>query len=205
MKETNINDLTTQLSEEESNIVDSIINDLNKDIIPSKNMNHPSRQTPEQILGQIPGQVPGQIPGQVPGQIPGQIPGQVPRQEPFKVPVTPEQKKMLDTMNYDEQQKFLRELRIKNNLQNSPEILDTEKIKEIKGNIIKDLKNSIKEPILISLLSFIFSMPQINYLFLLTKSNIFINDTGDITIISLLIKALLVGIIYYLIKIYNIV
>ena len=197
MKETNINDLTTQLSEEESNIVDSIINDLNKDIIPSKNMNHPSRQTPEQILGQIP--------GQVPGQIPGQIPGQVPRQEPFKVPVTPEQKKMLDTMNYDEQQKFLRELRIKNNLQNSPEILDTEKIKEIKGNIIKDLKNSIKEPILISLLSFIFSMPQINYLFLLTKSNIFINDTGDITIISLLIKALLVGIIYYLIKIYNIV
>ena len=197
MKETNINDLTTQLSEEESNIVDSIINDLNKDIIPSKNMNHPSRQTPEQILGQIP--------GQLPGQIPGQIPGQVPRQEPFKVPVTPEQKKMLDTMNYDEQQKFLRELRIKNNLQNSPEILDTEKIKEIKGNIIKDLKNSIKEPILISLLSFIFSMPQINYLFLLTKSNIFINDTGDITIISLLIKALLVGIIYYLIKIYNIV
>ena len=185
MKETNINDLTTQLSEEESNIVDSIINDLNKDIIPSKNMNHPSRQTPEQILGQIPGQVPGQ--------------------EPFIVPVTPEQKKMLDTMNYDEQQKFLRELRIKNNLQNSPEILDTEKIKEIKGNIIKDLKNSIKEPILISLLSFIFSMPQINYLFLLTKSNIFINDTGDITIISLLIKALLVGIIYYLIKIYNIV
>ena len=67
MKETNINDLTTRLTDEESNIVDSIINDLNKDSVPPKN---PGQMPPGQMPpGQMP---PGQIP---PGQIhPGQMP-----------------------------------------------------------------------------------------------------------------------------------
>ena len=182
MKETNINDLTTRLTDEESNIVDSIINDLNKDSVPPKN--------------------PGQMP---PGQMP---PGQ---NEPHKVNVTPQQKKMLEMMNYEDQQIFLNKIRLNQEKEKIEEeeqkkqILSEEKIKEIKGNAIEELKNSIKEPIIISSIAFIFSIPQINNLFLSTKSHMLVNDTGDITIVSLLIKALLVGITYYFIKKYNIV
>jgi len=137
--------------------------------------------------------------------------------EPHKVNVTPEQKQLLETMNYEDQQKFLQGIRAKQGMNqkqeidkkeidNKKEVLSEDKIKEIKGSAIEELKNSIKEPIVISLIAFIFSIPQLNNLFLSTKSNIFVNDnTGDITIISLLIKALLVGIIYYFIKKYNIV
>ena len=177
MKETNINDLTTRLTDEESNIVDSIINDLNKDSVPPKN--------------------PGQMP---PGQ-----------NEPHKVNVTPQQKKMLEMMNYEDQQIFLNKIRLNQEKEKIEEeeqkkqILSEEKIKEIKGNAIEELKNSIKEPIIISSIAFIFSIPQINNLFLSTKSHMLVNDTGDITIVSLLIKALLVGITYYFIKKYNIV
>ena len=85
------------------------------------------------------------------------------------------------------------------------EKLSEEKIKEIKGSAIEELKNSIKEPIIISLIAFLFSIPQIDNLFLSTKSNMLVNDTGNITVISLLIKALLVGILYYVVKKYDIV
>ena len=70
MKETNINDLTTRLTDEESNIVDSIINDLNKDKTP---------ELPSKL--QMPGggmagqQTPGGMPGQ---QMPGGMPGGMP-------------------------------------------------------------------------------------------------------------------------------
>ena len=117
---------------------------------------------------------------------------------------------MLETMNYEEQQIFLNKIRLnqeKDKLEEEQkkEILSDEKIKEIKGNAIEELKNSIKEPIIISSIAFLFSIPQINHLFLSTKSHMLVNDTGDITIVSLLIKALLVGITYYFIKKYNIV
>ena len=114
-------------------------------------------------------------------------------------------------MNPEEQQKFLREIKEKqDNLKKAnddkKEILDEEKIKQIKMSAIKELQNSIKEPFIISIIAFLFSIPQINNLFLSTKSNIFVNsDTGDITIVSLLVKSLLVGIIYYFVKKYNIV
>ena len=144
----------------------------------------------------------GQMP---PGQMP---PGQ---NEPHKVNVTPQQKKMLEMMNYEDQQIFLNKIRLNQEKEKIEEeeqkkqILSEEKIKEIKGNAIEELKNSIKEPIIISSIAFIFSIPQINNLFLSTKSHMLVNDTGDITIVSLLIKALLVGITYYFIKKYNIV
>ena len=217
MKETNINDLTTRLTDEESNIVDSIINDLNKDSVPPKN---PGQMPPGQMPpGQMPpGQMPpGQMPpGQMPpGQMPpGQMPpGQMPpgQNEPHKVNVTPQQKKMLEMMNYEDQQIFLNKIRLNQEKEKVEEeeqkkqILSEEKIKEIKGNAIEELKNSIKEPVIISSIAFIFSIPQINNLFLSTKSHMLVNDTGDITIVSLLIKALLVGITYYFIKKYNIV
>jgi len=232
MKETNINDLTTRLTDEESNIVDSIINDLNKDSVPPKNPGQmppgqmppgqmpPGQMPPGQMPpGQMPpGQMPpGQMPpGQMPpGQMPpGQMPpGQMPpgQNEPHKVNVTPQQKKMLEMMNYEDQQIFLNKIRLNQEKEKVEEeeqkkqILSEEKIKEIKGNAIEELKNSIKEPVIISSIAFIFSIPQINNLFLSTKSHMLVNDTGDITIVSLLIKALLVGITYYFIKKYNIV
>ena len=114
-------------------------------------------------------------------------------------------------MNYEDQQIFLNKIRLNQEKEKVEEeeqkkqILSEEKIKEIKGNAIEELKNSIKEPIIISSIAFIFSIPQINNLFLSTKSHMLVNDTGDITIVSLLIKALLVGITYYFIKKYNIV
>ena len=51
MKETNINDLTTRLTDEESNIVDSIINDLNKD-------SNPAMPPKPKLPGQMPGGMP---------------------------------------------------------------------------------------------------------------------------------------------------
>ena len=83
--------------------------------------------------------------------------------------------------------------------------LSEEKIKEIKGSVINDLKKSVKEPILISLIAFILSLPQIDKLFLLTKTNILVNDNGDLTIISLIVRALLIGLIYFIVKKYNII
>ena len=40
---------------------------------------------------------------------------------------------------------------------------------------------------------------------LLSKTTILITDNGDLTIFSLIIKALLVGIIYFTVKKYNII
>ena len=68
-----------------------------------------------------------------------------------------------------------------------------------------ELKIAIELFFNFSEIAFLFSIPQIDNIFLSTKSNMLVNDSGNITIVSLLIKALLVGILYYLVKRYNIV
>ena len=237
MKETSINDLDTRLSDEESNIVDSIINDLNNDKTPGMPPNLPSNLAPGNAMPHgmpqhgMPQQgMPQQgMPPRMPPGMPQQgMPQQGMPQQGMpqqKIMVTPEQKKILDTLPIEEQQIYLRKIKMKQHedkiiLDKSLEdesddediedeinknILTEEKIKEIKGGVITDLKNSVKEPILISLVAFILSLPQINKLFLLSKTTILITDNGDLTIFSLIIKALLVGIIYFTVKKYNII
>ena len=197
MKETNINDLNTQLTEEESSIVDSIINDLNSDT--DKN-SVPQQGMPQQG---IPQGMPQQgMPQQgMPQGMPQQgMPQGMPQQ---KILITPEQKTILETLSPEEQQKFLKNLKMKQMDENKE--LNNNKIKEIENNVIEQLKNKIKEPLLISLIAFIFSIPQINKLFELTKINLLINEDGTITILSVLIKSILIGVIYFLIKKYNLI
>ena len=120
-----------------------------------------------------------------------------------KILITPEQKTILETLSPEEQQKFLKNLKMKQMDENKE--LNNNKIKEIENNVIEQLKNKIKEPLLISLIAFIFSIPQINKLFELTKINLLINEDGTITILSVLIKSILIGVIYFLIKKYNLI
>tara|TARA_Y100001958_G_C21243953_1_gene572975 strand:- start:1433 stop:2131 length:699 start_codon:yes stop_codon:yes gene_type:complete len=231
MKETSINDLDTRLSEEESNIVDSIINDLNSN--DDKPVGMPPNLPPSLAPGN--GMPPGMPPGMAPGMPPRMDksvpqpgvapnipqPGMPPNIPQNKIIVTPEQKKLLDSLPIEEQQNVLRKIKLKQEQDkallekslnstdeeeedNDDEKLTEEKIKEIKGSVIDDLKNSIKEPILISLVAFILSLPQINKLFLLSKTNILVNDNGELTLFTLMLKGLLVGIIYFCVKKYKI-
>jgi len=220
MKETNINDLNTKLTEEESDIVDSIINDLNNDSDKNvDNIPHDHQGQGNQGQGQQGNQGQGQQGNQ--GQQgqqgqqgnqgqQGQQGNQGNRQ---KIIITPEQKNILESLNPEEQQNYLRNIKMKqmeqmeNKMENKMENneLNNDKIKEIKNNAIEELKNKIKEPILITLITFLFSLPHVNKLFLLTKTKIFINEDGTITILSVLIKSILIGILYFLIKKYNLI
>tara|TARA_B100000902_G_C26635575_1_gene586592 strand:- start:1 stop:486 length:486 start_codon:yes stop_codon:yes gene_type:complete len=68
-------------------------------------------------------------------------------------------------------------------------------------NFIEDLKKESKYIVLVVFLGLLLNLDMVNQLFKSTKSSIFVNlESNELTIQSSLVKALLMGVIFYVIK-----
>ena len=190
-KETVLDNLNTDLSKEEEDIVDSIISELNDEEPqqrPLPQHRPPPRQRPPP--GQMP---PGMIPRQQmpprmmpPGQMPpGMIPpGQMP---PGMMPPGQMPPGMMPPG------------------QMSPGMMPPgmEKLDEkFEPSTIDKLKRDLREPVIVSIISLIFMLPQSNSLITGLNVGFFLNADRSVNMYGLMIKALIVGIIYFLLKKY---
>ena len=171
-QETQINNLGGGISDEDSKLVDSILNDLNQG---SPQQQAPQQQAPQQQQQpQQQGPQQGQQQGQQQGGLP---PGMT--EEQYKLMMMQRQQQMMA----QQQHNMMKQNMIKND---SPE------------NIIDSLRDESKNIGLVVLLALVMNLEQVNELFKMVS--VFKDESGLVNIQGLLVKALLVGVIYYLVK-----
>jgi hypothetical protein len=195
--ETELKDLNTDLSREEEDIVDSIINELNEN---SESDNKKASQQPSlQESAQPPQKMPPQQmpPQQMPSQ---QIPPQqMPSQQMPPPPQQPQQQIPQEILNQIPpeapphiQQQMIAELMSRGFPRKNIE----------PENILDKVKKDVKSPLIVSILYMLLSMPQINNLIKSLEISFILDDSGELNIYALVIKALVVGILYYFINKY---
>ena len=178
-QQTSVSNLNN-MNEEDSNLVDSILNDLNG----------PSQK-------QVPKQVPMQqnnIPQGQPQQ--GQPQVNIQNQESL----TPEQIRNIQMQ---------RQMAMQQQQQNLMNQMNQQKMKSdsLIGNldegndIIDNIKKESKNILLVIILSLILNLEQVDNILRL-QSSLFVNEGGQINIQGILLKSLVIGILYYLIKFY---
>jgi hypothetical protein len=199
-KETNLNNLSgNPLSDSDEQIVDSIINELNES---DKNSNEPqiptrdppSRPSEAPPQGMMPPGAPPQgmmPPGRPPpGMMPpgGPPPGMMPpgMMPPGMMPPGMMPPGMMPPGGSPGGPTGMSK-------NNTNPVLKNKSTMDV-------LKYELKDPTIITLISFVMMLPQTNGLFKLLKSKFFVSEDGSLTVQSLLIKALLVGVIYFIIK-----
>jgi len=169
-QQTSINNLSN-MNEEDSNLVDSILNDLN---------NTPQKQAPKQMPN-IPQNGQSQMNPQGASLTPEQMRNiQIQRQ----MAMQQEQQNLMNQMN---QQKMKSENIIGN--------LDE------KNDMIDNIKKESKNILLVIILSLILNLEQVDNILKL-QSGLFVNENGLINIQGILLKSLVIGVLYYLIKFY---
>ena len=198
--ETELKDLNTDLSKEEEDIVDSIISELNEnsesDNNASPQQQMPQQQMPQQQMSQQ--QIPQQQMSQQ--QIPQQ---QMPQQQ------MPQQQMPQQQMA---QQQIPQEI-LNQIPPEAPAHIQQQMIAELMSrglprkniepeNILDKVKKDVKSPLIVSILFMLLSMPQINNLIKSLDISFILDDSGELNVYALVIKALLVGILYYLINKY---
>jgi len=161
-RETQINNLGGGISDEDSKLVDSILNDLNQG----------SGQQMLQMQQQAP-----QIQQQAPQQ--QGPPGMT--EEQYKMMMMQRQQQM--ATQQQEQHNMMKQNMIKNS---GPE------------NIIDSLRDESKNIGLVVMLALVMNLEQVNELFKMVS--VFKDENGMVNMQGLLVKALLVGVIYYLVK-----
>ena len=196
-KQTKLDDLNVELSKEEEDIVDSIISELNGD-------EEPRKQPPQQMPpGQMPpGQMPpGQGQQMPPGQMPpGQMPpGQMPpgQMPPGQMP--PGQPNMM------QQQQMMQQQMMQQRMMQQKMMEEQMKKKDSKEEVslLDKIKRDVREPSIVLLLTFLMLLPQTNNILTSTKLSLFVNADGSISIYGLLIKAILAGALFFVIKKYS--
>ena len=70
------------------------------------------------------------------------------------------------------------------------------------SSMIDKLKSDLKDPLIVSIISLIFMLPQSNNIISGLNIGFLLNADSSLNIYGLLIKALIVGIIYFLVKKY---
>ena len=192
--ETQIGNLSGGISEEDSKLVDSILNDLNS------HQNEDSRQQmPQQMQQQ---QMPQQMQQQ---QMPQQGQMQVPRDQNGNE-LTPEQVRQIQMqrqMAMQQQQLMAQQQQLAQQQKMAQEDKPEEKniIPTNKNDIVENIKNESKSIILIMSLFILMNLEQIDNLFKL-QANLFVQENGSLNMQAIFIKALIVGTIYYLVKSY---
>ena len=152
-QETSISSLgNTGITDEESKLVDSILNDINGDDKQSGNGNQPS---PEQIKMM---------------------------QQQHQMAMRQQQQAMAQQQAMNQQINAQRQ-----NLVNTNDMID---------NIKKEAKNIT----VVIFLCILFNIDQVNSLF--KMQSFFVSESGELNIQSVLLKSLLIGVIYYLVKTY---
>jgi hypothetical protein len=172
--ETELKNLNSELSKEEEDIVDSIINELNDGNQPSYEKGAPP---PPQQQQQQPPQQQQQQPQQQPQQ---NIPEEILRQIPPEAPPHIQQQIIAHLMNGGSIPR-----------------------KDIEPEDMLDkIKKDIKSPIIVSLLYLVLSSPQVNELIKSLNIGFILEESGELNYYALIIKALIVGILYYLLNKY---
>ena len=198
-KETKLDDLNVELSKEEEDIVDSIINELNGDEPEQKPLQQrPPQQRPQQNQQQRPPQQnqqqrpPQQMPPQQmpPQQMP---PQQMPQQGmPQGMPPNMMQQQMMQQQMMQQkmmQQKMMEE-----------QTKEKDKVEEVSS--MDKIKKDIREPSIVAFLTLLMLLPQTNGIITSTKLALFMNVDGSINLYGLMIKALLAGILFFIFKKY---
>ena len=183
--ETELNNLNTELSQEEEQIVDTIISELNNGNQSSDNSQQqmPQQQMPQQ---QMPQQ---QMPQQ---QMPQQqmLQQQMPQQQINLENVPPEILKNIP----ENAPPHIKEQMIISMMNSMPR----ENIKE--ESLIDKLKKHFKLPLIVTALILLLSLPQLNNAIKSTNMSFLVNEQKDISIYAVLIKSLIGGIIIYLVN-----
>jgi membrane protein involved in colicin uptake len=197
-QETQIGNLGGGISEEDSKLVDSILNDLN-----SHQEERPrqmqQRQEPQQQMQQQ---------QQMQEQ---QQPQQIPRDQNGNE-LTPEQIKQIQMqrqMAMQQQQLMAQQQQMQQQQQMAQQQVQTIDKDEKESNLmpsnsndlIDNIKNESKSIILIILLSIILNLEQVDNLFKL-QPGLFICENGSLNIQAIFIKALVIGAIYYVAKLF---
>ena len=173
-QESSINDLNNSISDEDSRLVDSILNDLN------------GSEKPSQRQQQMPQQMPQQVQGEQQQLTPEQIKNiQMQRQMAMQ-----QQQQMMM-----QQQKLAQQQNASNNSISENITIDSG------GDIIENIKKEAKSIILVILLSVILNLEQVDNV-LKMQPNLFVTEGGTINIQGTLIKGIIVGVLYYVIKTY---
>ena len=174
-QQTSIGNLNN-MNEEDSNLVDSILNDLN-----SSQKQAPKQMAPQQQNIPQNAQPPLNSQNQGDNLTPEQIRNiQIQRQ----MAMQQQQQNLMNQMN---QQKMKSENLVGN--------LDE------KNDIIDNIKKESKNILLVIVLSLILNLEQVDNILRL-QSGIFVNEGGQINIQGILLKSLVIGVLYYLIKFY---
>ena len=164
-QETQIGNLSGGISDEDSRLVDSILNDLNG----------PQQQGPPQQQG---------APQQ---QGPPQQQGAPQQQGP-----TPEQQKMMMAQRQQQlaqQQMAQQQMAQKQNVINSGGM----------DGLLENIKTESKSILVIIVLAAVFNLEQVDNLFK-AQANLFVSENGSLNMQAILVKALLIGILYYVVK-----
>ena len=197
MKESEIDNIGNDLSKSEEEIVDSIISELNNETKTDKKISNPKREVIQNKPQGMPpqGMPPQGMPPQrmYPHGMPhhgmphhGMPPQGMPPQGMPPQGMSPQ--KMNPQINSNE------------GSNKDKDIINSDKIEE---SISDKIKQELKLPLIVVILTFIFILPQSNVIFKLIPSTLLINETGMITTTAIFIKALLVGILYYIAKSYT--
>ena len=178
-KETKLDDLNVELSKEEEDIVDSIINELNGDEPEQKPQQRPQQNQQQRPPQQMPPQQmhPQQMPqqGMPQGMPPNMMQQQMMQQQMM-------QQKMMQQKMMEEQTK------------------EKDKVEEVSS--MDKIKKDIREPSIVAFLTLLMLLPQTNGIITSTKLALFMNVDGSINLYGLMIKALLAGILFFIFKKY---
>ena len=168
------------MNDEDSKLVESILNDLNG-----------SQHGPQQQQGP---------PQQGPPQ-------QGPPQQQHGEQMTPEQMKAIQmqrqmAMQQQQQQLMAQQQQIAHQQRMSQQKPSTENIITNDANsLIDNIKKESKSIILVIILSFIMSIDKVNSVFKVAPS-LFLSEDGSVNLQGALIKSLILGVVYYLVKTY---
>ena len=160
-KETELVDLNANLSKEEEEIVDSIINELNDG--DNKVSGGPPSMSEEDKQRMIHEQ-------------------QMMQQQRMMQQQQMMQQKMMQQKMMEEQMK-------------------KEKVEEL--SMTDKIKRDIREPSIVMFLTLLMLLPQTNGILTSTKLSLFLNADGSISLYGLMVKALIAGILYFVIKKYT--
>jgi hypothetical protein len=190
-QETQIGNLSGGISDEDSKLVDSILNDLNSHSEGQQQQQPQQHQQPQQ--GEM-----GQMPRQelTPEQM-RQI--QMQRQMAMQQQQLMQQQEMAQRMAA--QQMAEKQMAGRDQDNQMPGGQEKKEMVQKNDSIIDQIKNESKSVILVIFLSIILNLEQVDGLFK-TQPSIFTTESGSLNMQAIFVKALIIGAIFYAVKTY---
>ena len=188
-QETQIGNLSGGISDEDSKLVDSILNDLNS----HSDDSHMAQQGPQQgPQAQPQGQ---QRPELTPEQM---------KQIQMQRQMAMQQQQLMQQQQMAQQQMAQQQMAQQQMAQQNSQGNNQQMGKEMKtdsDNIVDQIKNESKSIILVIFLSIILNLEQVDNLFK-SQPSFFTTESGSLNMQAIFLKALIIGLIFYAVKTY---